>query len=242
MDEYLQYMKTSRSHMNDVEDQAAKISVEEQMQITSIQTLTKEIDLVKAEIKRLKEDSDVLKNTKEYICLKILERQRKIALLENDSSTLSQTLELIQQERVNLSTNVEKRPPNSNFAPNQDYQQQPQTPKSTASKGYDWTPLVEKMMQEDFGEVMQSNQELIEGEKYDWSAQVTQANREPKGGEKYDWRAHLEEAKQGLEELKTALEELECSMGNYESKLSDMFCGSRRGGSGSYVDKSGETE
>ncbi|KAJ0795279.1 hypothetical protein HanPI659440_Chr04g0148631 [Helianthus annuus] len=44
MDEYLQHMKTLRSHMNDVEDQAAKISVEEQMQITTIQTLTKEID------------------------------------------------------------------------------------------------------------------------------------------------------------------------------------------------------
>ncbi|KAK9069946.1 hypothetical protein SSX86_010344 [Deinandra increscens subsp. villosa] len=110
MEEYLQYMKTLRSHMNDVEDQAAKTSVEEQMQITTIQTLTKEIDLAKSEIKRLKEDSDLMKNAKGDICSKIVERQRKIALLENDSSTLSQTLELIQQERVNLSTKcVEKR-------------------------------------------------------------------------------------------------------------------------------------
>ncbi|KAH9618467.1 hypothetical protein KSS87_004743 [Heliosperma pusillum] len=43
MEEYLHYMKTLRTHMNDVEDQAAKISVEEQMQITTIHTL--EIDL-----------------------------------------------------------------------------------------------------------------------------------------------------------------------------------------------------
>ncbi|KAI3802448.1 hypothetical protein L1987_30580 [Smallanthus sonchifolius] len=110
MEECLQYMKTLRSHMNDAEDQAAKISVEEQMQITTIQTLTKEIDLAKSETKRLKEDSDLTKNAKGDICSKILERQRKIAVLENDSSTLSQTLELIQQERVNSSTKlVEKR-------------------------------------------------------------------------------------------------------------------------------------
>lgn len=67
MEEYLQYMKTLRSQMNgsylsllkfyselrwwinfienlDVEDQAAKISVEEQMQITTIQSLEKDLD------------------------------------------------------------------------------------------------------------------------------------------------------------------------------------------------------
>ncbi|KAK1436650.1 hypothetical protein QVD17_02432 [Tagetes erecta] len=110
MEEYLQYMKTLRSHINDVEDQAAKISVEEQMQITTIQTLTKEIELAKSEAKRLKEDSALMKNAKGDICSKILERQRKIALLENDSSTLSQTLELIQQEKINLSSKLaEKR-------------------------------------------------------------------------------------------------------------------------------------
>ncbi|KVH98229.1 hypothetical protein Ccrd_023517, partial [Cynara cardunculus var. scolymus] len=81
MEEYLQYMKTLRSHMN-----------------------------AKSETKQLKEYSDLMMKAKGEICSKILERQRKIALLENDSSTLSQTLELIQQERVNLSTKlVEKR-------------------------------------------------------------------------------------------------------------------------------------
>jgi hypothetical protein len=68
MDEYLQYMKTLRSHMNgtfritnlftpftsiwipklktisDAEDQAAKISAEEQMQMTNIRTLENDID------------------------------------------------------------------------------------------------------------------------------------------------------------------------------------------------------
>ncbi|CAI9267146.1 unnamed protein product [Lactuca saligna] len=110
MEEYLQYMKTLRSHMNDVEDQAAKISVEEQTQITTIQTLKNEVDLAKSETKLLKEDSDLMMKGKGHICSQILERRNKIALLENDSSTLSQTLELIQQERCNLSTKlVEKR-------------------------------------------------------------------------------------------------------------------------------------
>ncbi|KAI3513004.1 hypothetical protein L1887_20328 [Cichorium endivia] len=110
MEEYLQYMKTLRSHMNDVEDQAAKISVEEQTQITTIQTLKNEIDLAKSETKRLKEDSDLMMKAKGHICSQILERRSKIALLENDSSTLSQALQLIQQEKANLSTKlVEKR-------------------------------------------------------------------------------------------------------------------------------------
>ncbi|XP_071729309.1 uncharacterized protein [Rutidosis leptorrhynchoides] len=110
MEEYLNYMKTLRTHMNDAEDQAAKTSVEEQMQITTIQTLKKEIDLAKSETKQLKEDSDRMMKEKGNICSQILELQRKIALLENDTSTLSQTLELIQQERVNWSAKlVEKR-------------------------------------------------------------------------------------------------------------------------------------
>lgn len=44
----------------------------------------------KSETKLLKEDSDLLMKGKEHICSQILERRNKIALLENDSSTLSQ--------------------------------------------------------------------------------------------------------------------------------------------------------
>nr|XP_043635379.1 uncharacterized protein LOC122606600 isoform X2 [Erigeron canadensis] len=51
-----------------------------------------------------------MNKAKGNICSQILERQRKIASLESDSSTQLQTLELIQQERVNLSTKLaEKR-------------------------------------------------------------------------------------------------------------------------------------
>ncbi|XP_059637449.1 uncharacterized protein LOC132279478 isoform X2 [Cornus florida] len=106
MEEYLQYMKTLRSQMNDVEDQVAKISVEEQMQITTIEILEKDLDLAKSDIRRLKEDTDQMVKAKGLICSQILEKQRKIASMESDSSTLTQTLELIQQERVSLSTKL----------------------------------------------------------------------------------------------------------------------------------------
>ncbi|VVA24726.1 PREDICTED: tropomyosin [Prunus dulcis] len=106
MDEYLQYMKTLRSQMNDVEDQAAKVSVEEQMQLTTIQTMESDLNSAISETKRFMEDIEHMKNTKGQICSLILEKQRKIASLESDSSTLIKTLELIEQERTNLSSNL----------------------------------------------------------------------------------------------------------------------------------------
>ncbi|KAH9725993.1 Tropomyosin [Citrus sinensis] len=104
----------------DVEDQAAKVSVEEQTQISTIQSL--ENDLVsgslsvllrflvyfetKTETKKFKEDAEKMTMEKGQICAQILEKQRKIASLESDSSTLSQTLELITQERVSISSKL----------------------------------------------------------------------------------------------------------------------------------------
>ncbi|CAN6555818.1 unnamed protein product [Malus baccata var. baccata] len=85
MEEYLQYMKTLRFQMNDAEDQAAKVSVEEQMQLTTIQTLENDLNSV-SETKRLLEEQ--MKNSKGQVCLLILEKQRKIASLESDSSSL----------------------------------------------------------------------------------------------------------------------------------------------------------
>ncbi|KAK1553603.1 hypothetical protein Q3G72_001024 [Acer saccharum] len=106
MEEYLQYIKTLRSQMNDVEDQAAKISVEEQMQITTIQTMERDLDSAKSETKQLKEDAEKMTKEKGQICSQILEKQRKRASLESDSSTLTQTLDLMQQERVSLSAKL----------------------------------------------------------------------------------------------------------------------------------------
>ncbi|XP_011011067.1 PREDICTED: uncharacterized protein LOC105115758 isoform X2 [Populus euphratica] len=106
MEEYLHHMKTLRSQMNEVEDQAAKISVEEQSHITTIQTLEKDLASAKSETKRLKEDTEQMMKAKGEICSQILEKQRKIASLDSDSYTLAQTLELIQQERVSLSARL----------------------------------------------------------------------------------------------------------------------------------------
>ncbi|XP_059451256.1 uncharacterized protein LOC132182065 [Corylus avellana] len=43
---------------------------------------------------------------KGQICSQILEKQRKFTSLESDSSSLTQTFELIQQQRANLSTKL----------------------------------------------------------------------------------------------------------------------------------------
>ncbi|KAL9234238.1 hypothetical protein vseg_009129 [Gypsophila vaccaria] len=106
MEEYLHYMKTLRSHMNDVEDQAAKISVEEQMQITTIHTLENDLNSAKREAKRLMEETDEMVKSKGEMCSKILEKHKRVASLESDSLNLSQTLVLIQQERSNVSAKV----------------------------------------------------------------------------------------------------------------------------------------
>ncbi|XP_028799183.1 tropomyosin [Neltuma alba] len=109
MEDYLQYMKALRFQMNDVEDQAAKISAEEERQSTNARTLEKDIESAKSEMRQLREDIETIRKAKGEICSKILEKQRKVSSLESDSSTLNQTLELIQQERLGLSTKLEEK-------------------------------------------------------------------------------------------------------------------------------------
>ncbi|MCE0480871.1 hypothetical protein HAX54_038062 [Datura stramonium] len=106
MDEYLQCMKTLRTQMNDVEDQAVKITAEEQMQITKLQNLENEINSVKCQTSHLREEIAKKLEKKGQICSMILEKQRKIASLGADSSTLNQTSELLQHERNNLSAKL----------------------------------------------------------------------------------------------------------------------------------------
>ncbi|KAL1222182.1 hypothetical protein V5N11_011060 [Cardamine amara subsp. amara] len=106
MEEYLQYMKTLRSQMTDVEDHAAKVSVEEQMQFTTISTLEKDLDHALTEIKRLKEETDQKTRKKGEICSHILEKQRKISSMDSDSVNLAQSLELILQERDSISAKL----------------------------------------------------------------------------------------------------------------------------------------
>ncbi|CAO2821075.1 unnamed protein product [Amaranthus hypochondriacus] len=110
MEEYLQYMRTLRTQMNDVEDQTAKISVDEQMLITTIHTLEKDLDSAKTETKRVVEETDEMIKNKAELLSRIFEKQKRNASLEADSFNLLQTLELIQQEKSNQSAKVlEKR-------------------------------------------------------------------------------------------------------------------------------------
>ncbi|XP_022993976.1 uncharacterized protein LOC111489811 isoform X5 [Cucurbita maxima] len=90
MEEYLQYMKTLRLQMSDVEDQVSKISVEEHMHFTTIRTMENDLTAAKSELKQLKEDAERMMRAKGEICSQILEQQRKITSLEHDICTLSQ--------------------------------------------------------------------------------------------------------------------------------------------------------
>lgn len=99
-------MKTLRSQINDVEDQGSKISAQEQMHFTTIQTLQDDIVSVKSQGKQLREDTEKMVKAKGQICSEIIGKQRKIASLESDSFTLTQTLELIQQEKLSLSSKL----------------------------------------------------------------------------------------------------------------------------------------
>ncbi|KAJ8763783.1 hypothetical protein K2173_003565 [Erythroxylum novogranatense] len=110
MEEYLQCMKTLRSQINEVEDQSAKITAEEQTLMTRIQAMSSDLSSAKSETNRVKEDTHRMIKEKGSLCSEILDKQRKIASLEFDSSTLAQSQVLIQQERLILSSKlVEKR-------------------------------------------------------------------------------------------------------------------------------------
>ncbi|XP_073001797.1 uncharacterized protein [Typha latifolia] len=98
MEEYLENMKRLRSHMDDIEEAAAKSSVEEQRQRTRIRCLEDDLKLVTAEKKRLNEEGEEMVKGKRQVLSDIAEKQKKISSLENESSTLSQTLELLRQE------------------------------------------------------------------------------------------------------------------------------------------------
>ncbi|XP_072963490.1 uncharacterized protein [Typha angustifolia] len=98
MEEYLANMKRLLSHMDDIEEAAAKSSVEEQRQRTRIRCLEDDLKLVTAEKKRLNEEGEEMVKGKRQVLTDIAEKQKKISSLENESSTLSQTLELLRQE------------------------------------------------------------------------------------------------------------------------------------------------
>ncbi|XP_020684881.1 uncharacterized protein YGR130C isoform X2 [Dendrobium catenatum] len=109
MEEYLQNLRSLRSQINDIEEVAAKRSVEEQSQKTAIETLEKDIFSVASETTRLNAESKELEKERAQICGQIFEKQEKISSLENETSTLSQSLELLRQQIVSASEGLQEK-------------------------------------------------------------------------------------------------------------------------------------
>ncbi|KAI4388735.1 hypothetical protein MLD38_001038 [Melastoma candidum] len=110
MEEYLQHMKSLRSQIHDVEDQAAKVSVEEQMLLTTVHTLHADLSLAKYDLLQVKGETEQISKEKDDICARLLDKQKKKASLEFDSCMVRKGLELIQQEKTSSSAKLtEKR-------------------------------------------------------------------------------------------------------------------------------------
>ncbi|KAJ0025998.1 hypothetical protein Pint_06869 [Pistacia integerrima] len=99
----------------EVEDQTAKVTVEEQMLITTINSMENDLVSAKSDTKLLREEAEKVNKGNGQICAQISAKQRKIASLESDSSTLNQTMELMQQERVSSSKKIAEKRTGSNL-------------------------------------------------------------------------------------------------------------------------------
>ncbi|CAL5007051.1 unnamed protein product [Urochloa decumbens] len=112
MEEYLENMKSLRSYMNDLEEDAAKRSAEEQQQRTAIDAHDADIALVRAQAKQASEEAEQLATSRAQVCVEVAEKQGRIAMLDVECATLKQTLELLHQEIASTSAKLnEKRYP-----------------------------------------------------------------------------------------------------------------------------------
>uniref|UniRef100_A0A0E0LTQ0 Uncharacterized protein n=1 Tax=Oryza punctata TaxID=4537 RepID=A0A0E0LTQ0_ORYPU len=110
MEEYLANMKTLRSYMSDLEEEATKRSAEEQRQRTAIDAHGADLAQVRAQTKQASEESEQLSKARAQLCVEISEKQGRIAALEIECATLKQTLELLHQEIASTSSKlIEKR-------------------------------------------------------------------------------------------------------------------------------------
>lgn len=106
----MQHMESLRMQINDAEDQATKVSVEEQTQITIIQALEKDLNSAQLMTKQITDDADLMLKRINDTRSQIFDKQKMISSLESDYASLAETLELVQQERISLSAKLlEKR-------------------------------------------------------------------------------------------------------------------------------------
>ncbi|XP_031282514.1 uncharacterized protein LOC116141116 [Pistacia vera] len=79
------------------------------MLITTINSMENDLVSAKSDTKLLREEAEKMNKEKGQICAQILAKERKIASLESDSSTLNQTMEHIQEERVSSSKKLSEK-------------------------------------------------------------------------------------------------------------------------------------
>lgn len=109
MDEYLANMKTLRCYMNDLEEEAAKRSAEEQRQRTAIDAHDSDTALVRAQAKQVSDEAEHLAKARAHVCVEMAEKQGRIAALEMECATLKQTLELLHQEITSTATKLSEK-------------------------------------------------------------------------------------------------------------------------------------
>ncbi|VAI87271.1 unnamed protein product [Triticum turgidum subsp. durum] len=106
MEEYLANMRTLRCYMNDLEEEAAKRSAEEQRQRTAIDAHDSDIALVRAQAKQVSDEAEHLAKARAHVCVEMAEKQGRIASLEVVGATLKQTLDLLQLEITSTSAKL----------------------------------------------------------------------------------------------------------------------------------------
>lgn len=95
--------------MNDLEEDAAKRSAEEQQQRTAIDAHDADIALVRAQSKQASEEAEQLATARAQVCVEMLEKQGRIATLDVECATLKQTLELLHQEIASTSAKLNEK-------------------------------------------------------------------------------------------------------------------------------------
>jgi len=109
MEEYLENMRSLRSYMNDLEEDAAKRCAEEQQQRTAIEAHDADIALVRAQAKQASEVAGKLATARAQVYVDMTEKQGRIATLDVECATLRQTLELLHQEIASASANLNEK-------------------------------------------------------------------------------------------------------------------------------------
>lgn len=152
-------MKSLRSYMNDLEDDAAKRSVEEQQQRTAIDAHDSDIALVMAQAKQASEEAERLATARAKVGMQMAEKQGRIATLDIECATLKQTLELLRQETASTFVKLcEKR---------LFYTKRTETLTVKLQEQQEWFSMKNKITrQEPHVAKSQSKQNFIEGEKH----------------------------------------------------------------------------